>query len=70
MRRLKDPRKCLFQVFGAGGAAFAALIASAENIETYLPWTAATWIIVGSFVASLWGFEVLCQREQGDKDDK
>jgi hypothetical protein len=38
-----------------------ALLASAENIETYLYGTALAWMLGGSFLAGCWAFEVYCR---------
>lgn len=53
-------RKCASKVIGCGGVAFMTLLASAENIETYLFGTAPVWMIGGTFLAMCWAWEHFC----------
>ena len=61
-------RRCWTRVLGAAGAAFMALLASAENIDNYLFGTALAWMLGGSFLAACWAYEVYC-RNGGDRDE-
>ena len=63
-------RKCLAVMVGAGGSAFVALLAAAPNIELYLPFTTATWLIGGPFVAICWAYEYFCVESKGDDDEQ
>lgn len=68
--RVKKPilPRCLTKVLGCGGAAFIGLAACAENLETYLFGSAATWITCGTILALLWGVETFCSAPGGDDD--
>jgi len=66
--RKNNSRECLVKVLGCGGVAFLALVAGAENLETYLFATGTVWIICGTLVAMVWGYEALCKLgEDGDE---
>ncbi len=62
-------RLCLAKMLGSGGVAFATLLSAAENIEKFLPWNAALWMIVGPLFAALWALEVLCGPDHGENDE-
>jgi hypothetical protein len=70
MSKWKGARNCLARMLGAGAASFGALLSSAENIETYLPWTAAVWLTIGPMIACLWAYEVLCVGEEKGENDE
>lgn len=61
-------RKCWLNILASCGVALLAVAAAAENLEKYLYFPGAVWIVLGTFVAGMWAYEVYCKG--GEHDDE
>jgi len=60
-----NSRQCWLAITGTGGAAFFAILATADQIEKFLIGKPIVWIIGGTFIAGCWAALRFCR---GDTD--